>query len=65
MIRELQTKPFEERLKELGMLSPEKRRQRGDTIALLKYLKGCPTEEGQELFSIIPECKTRNNGLKL
>ena len=38
---------------------------RGDMIALFKYLKGCHTEEGQDLFSILPECGTRNNGLKL
>ena len=34
-------------------------------IALFKYLKGCPTEEGQDLFLAIPECRSRNNGLKL
>ena len=34
-------------------------------IALFKYLKGCNTEEEQDLFPIIPECGTRNNGLKL
>ena len=34
-------------------------------IALFKYLKGCHTEDGQDLFSIILECRTRNNGLKL
>ena len=34
-------------------------------IALFKYLKGCHTEEVQDLFSIIPECRTRNNGLRL
>ena len=34
-------------------------------IAIFKYLKDCHTEEGQDLFSIIPECRTRNNGLKL
>ena len=34
-------------------------------IALSKYLKGCHTEEGQDLFSILPECRTRNNGYKL
>ena len=38
---------------------------RGDMIALFKYLKGCHTEEGQDLVSILPECRTRNNGLKL
>ena len=58
MIRGLETKPYEERLKELGMFSLEKRRLRGDRRALFKYRKGCNTEEGQDQFSIIPECKT-------
>ena len=59
--------PYEERLKELNMFSLEKRRLGwvDNMIALLKYLKGSPTEEGQDLFSIIPECRTHNNGLKL
>ena len=63
MIGSLETKPYGERLKELGMFSLEKRR--GDMIALFKYLKGCHREEGQDLFSILPECRTRNNRLKL
>ena len=60
MIRSLETNPYEKRVKELGMFSLEKRRLVGDMIALFKYLKGCHTEEGQGLFSIIPECRTWN-----
>ena len=52
-------------MKELGTFSLEKRRLRGDMIALFKYLKGCHTEEGQDLFSIISEYRICNNGLKL
>ena len=57
MIRGLETKPYEERLKELGIFSQDKRRLRADMIALFKYMKGCHTEEGQDLFSILPECR--------
>ena len=51
MIGGLETKPYGERLKELGMFSLEKIRLRGDMIALFKYLNGCHTEEGQDLFT--------------
>ena len=65
MIRGLETKPYEERLKELGMFSLEKRRLRSEMIALFKYLKGWHTEERQDLFWFIPEYRTHNNELKL
>ena len=64
VIRGLETKPYGESLKGLSMFSLEKRRLRGDMIALFKNLKGRHKEESQDLFSILPECRTRNNGFK-
>ena len=63
MIKGLETKPYQKRLKELAMFALEKRRLKGDMIALFKYQKGCHTKEGQDLISIIPECRICNNGL--
>ena len=55
MIRGLETKPYEERMEELGIFSLEERRLRGDMTALFKYLKDCLTEEEQNLFLIISD----------
>ena len=59
MIRGLEAMPYEEGLKELGLFSTEQRRLRRDMIALFKYLKSSHTEEGQDLFSVIPECRKK------
>jgi len=65
MIRGLEHLSYEERLRELGLFSLEKRRLRGDLTAAFQCLKGAYKRAGEGLFTRASRGRTSGNGLKL
>ena len=64
MIRGLEHLSYEEKLRELGLFSLEKRRFWGDLIVAFQYLKGAYKQEGERPFMTVDSDGTRGNGFK-
>jgi len=65
MIQGVEQLSYEDRLRELGLISLEKRRLQGDLIAAFQYLKGSFRKEGNRLFSRVCGDRIRGNGFKI
>ena len=59
MVRGLEQLSCEERLRELGLFSLEKRRLWKDLIVAFYYLKGAYKQKGEQLFTRVDSDRTK------
>jgi len=65
LIRGLEYLSYEDRLRELGLFSLEKRRLQGELLAAFQYLKGAYRKDGEGLFARVCTDRKRGNGCKI
>lgn len=65
MIKGLERKIYDEKLKELGLFSMEKRRLKGKPLLVFQCMNGWYRENGDQLFSICAKNRTRGNRPRL
>ena len=64
MIGGLEHPSYEYRLRELGLISLEKRRLRGDLMVAFQYLEGAYKQEGDRYFRLSDSDRAGTNGFK-
>ena len=65
MIRGLEHLSYEERLRELGLFSLQRRTLRGDLTVAFQYLRGEYKQKGEWLFTRVDSDRTWGDGFKL
>lgn len=64
MIKGLEKKLYDEKLKEQGLFGLEKRRRRGTSLLVFKRMKGWYREDGDQLFATCTKNRTRGSRLR-